>query len=351
MISERPIWEVLSADSFLEYAFLRWVVAQAVRPAIARHIVPQHEVTIAGHTYRVDYAFLGQERIIVVELDGFAFHGHRDAFTYDRLRQNNLQSLGWTVLRFSYDAIRLDTVRCVEQLQAVLRLDGIFTAYLVATPVVSVPDMDSNPITSLAPAPGRVHTMTESYFATVRPNLNLKTLRSCQTEAFAALSNYYGSGGTNAACVMSVGAGKTALGVVATLAFSRQRAMVVTPGSVIRGTFDKAFDHTTVGNVLYGLPGGPLIPGCQPPRVLTLDREDGPIRTVTPQTLREADVLITNFHSLGTGDDPDDLLAKLAPDDIDMIIVDEAHIAAADSYQRTFRRFKGARTLLMSACF
>ena len=33
---------------------------------------------------------------------------------------------------------------------------------------------------------------------------------------------------------------------------------------------------------------------------------------------------------------------KLEPDDIDFIVVDEAHIAAADSYQRTFRHFAGA---------
>jgi len=62
-------------------------------------------------------------------------------------------------------------------------------------------------------------------------------------------------------------------------------------------------------------------------------------------------VILTNFHSLGTGDDPDDLLAKLGPDEIDYIVVDEAHIAAAESYQRTFRHFADARTLLMSACF
>ncbi len=69
------------------------------------------------------------------------------------------------------------------------------------------------------------------------------------------------------------------------------------------------------------------------------------------EELLEADILVTNFHSLGTGEDVDDLLAKLRPDDIDFIVVDEAHIAAAESYQRTFRHFEGARTLLMSACF
>jgi superfamily II DNA or RNA helicase len=62
-------------------------------------------------------------------------------------------------------------------------------------------------------------------------------------------------------------------------------------------------------------------------------------------------VILTNFHSLGTGGDPDDLLCKLKCDDIDYIVVDEAHIAAAESYQRTFRHFEHARTLLMSACF
>ncbi len=62
-------------------------------------------------------------------------------------------------------------------------------------------------------------------------------------------------------------------------------------------------------------------------------------------------MILTNFHSLGNGEDPDDLLAKLEPDDIDFIVIDEAHIAAAESYQRLFRHFSGARTLLMSACF
>ncbi len=126
---------------------------------------------------------------------------------------------------------------------------------------------------------------------------------------------------------------------------------MITPGSVIRGTFDKAFDHQTVGNALYGLPKGPLIPGCRPPQVLTLDRDDGPIRSISRNDLLATDIIITNFHSLGTGENPDDLLAKLRPADIDFIIVYEAHIAAAESYQRTFQHFNTARTLLMSACF
>jgi len=176
-------------------------------------------------------------------------------------------------------------------------------------------------------------------------------LRECQIEAMNALGNYFLAGGQTAACVCRWGAGKTALGVAACLAFARRRALVVTPGSVIRGTFDRALDHEAVGNVLYGLPGGPLIPGSPPPRVLTLDSDEGSIRGVTREELLGAHVVITNFHSLGSGADPDDLLGKLAPDDVDLIVVDEAHIAAAESYQRLFGHFPRARTLLMSACF
>lgn len=351
MPTEIPIYEALSSASFLEYAFLRWVLAPSAKSKIVEMVVPQKEIECAGHRYKLDYAIMGQRNLVAVELDGFEFHGRRSAFSYDRLRQNDLHAAGWVVVRFSYDSIRLETARCVSQLQAVLALDPLLSTLMVENPVVEKPEMSPDPLYGFTPTPRSTSPMSDSYFGQNLNKLNLKTLRECQSQAFAALGNYFGAGGTNAACVMSVGAGKTALGVASCLAFSNRRAMVITPGSVIRGTFDKAFDHQAVGNVLYGLPGGPLIPGCRPPNVLTLDRDEGPIRGVSREELLQADVIITNFHSLGTGEDQDDLLAKLHPGDIDLIIVDEAHIAAAESYQRTFRYFASAKTILMSACF
>ena len=98
----------------------------------------------------------------------------------------------------------------------------------------------------------------------VRDKLNQKTLRDCQTQAFAALANYYRSGGSRAACVMSVGAGKTALGIVSCLAFARRRAMVITPGSVIRGTFDQAFDHEFPRKCSTGFPAERSSPAASP---------------------------------------------------------------------------------------
>lgn len=118
MQSEIPVYEALSSDSFLEYAFLRWVLTPATTLGIVERVVPQQQITSASHTYRVDYAIKGGQRLIAVELDGFEFHGNRTAFSYDRLRQNDLHAAGCVVIRFSYDSIRLDTERCVFQLQA-----------------------------------------------------------------------------------------------------------------------------------------------------------------------------------------------------------------------------------------
>jgi superfamily II DNA or RNA helicase/very-short-patch-repair endonuclease len=326
-------------------------------PELLNYIVGQQRVHVGNHVYLVDDDVVGSDTRISVEFDGFEFHSERQALTYDRLCQNDLASTGRQVVRYSYDAIRSATRRCVEQLQAILSLDSRLRGFVIPNPVAEQPEMNPDPRYALAGRTAAVSgtetevAMPQSYFESVREKLNLRTLRQCQKEAFGALANYYRAGGLSAACVMSVGAGKTALGIAACLGFATRRALVVTPGNVIRGTFDRAFDHQAAGNVLYGLPGGPLLPGAPPPTVRTLDRDEGAVRDITRSQLLQADIIITNFHSLGTGEDTDDILAKLSPEDVDYIVVDEAHIAAAESYQRLFTHFAAARTLLMSACF
>jgi hypothetical protein len=254
MRRDGALYEALPSESFLEYAFLRWVLTPAVESGILELVTPQQEVAHGGHAYQVDYALHGERLRVAVELDGFEFHGSRHAFTYDRLRQNDLHAAGWTILRFSYDSIRHDAGRCVSQLQAVLALDPLLGRFIVPEPTVERPEMDPDPLYAFSPAPSHQRLMADnspiSYFDAVRMRLNLKTLRDCQSQALAALGNYYRPGGMNAACVMSVGAGKTALGVAACLTLAERRAMVITPGSVIRGTFGKAFDHQALGNAL-----------------------------------------------------------------------------------------------------
>jgi very-short-patch-repair endonuclease len=51
---------------------------------------------------RHEVDFHWPEQRLVVELDGWKFHGHRVAFERDRIRDNELQLLGYTVLRFTW---------------------------------------------------------------------------------------------------------------------------------------------------------------------------------------------------------------------------------------------------------
>ena len=341
--------ESVPSDSFLEWAFLKWVLSPASLPGIESVLRPQAEVTSAGgSTYRIDYGIVGTTKRIAVELDGFQFHGSRPAFTHDRLRQNELVNDGWQPLRFTYDSIRSDVRRCVEQTHTALLSDPGLARYVNPAPMIVQPEMDPDPLYALRPPPNRTPT---NWFESARSHLSTATLRDCQQRALGELGNYYSRGGRRAATVMSVGAGKTALGVAASVAFARRRALIVTPGSVIRGAFDSALDPHNPRNVLYTLPNGPLIPGLTPPIVRTLDRDAGPISKTTRDDLLAADFIVTNFHALGSADDPDALLAKLDSDDIDFIVIDEAHIAASDSYLRLFDHFTQARFLLMSACF
>lgn len=317
--------QFVPAASYLEEAFLRWVLTPAADAAIVQRVHSQYPVTVQERTYRLDYLIVGQTLQLAVELDGFAFHSDRAAFTYDRLRQNDLAATGLTVLRFSYDAVRTDTARCVAQLQAMLRRDPVLAALVTAVPLVEVPDMAGDPMRAADPprGTGPVGPAPESsYFDEARDRVDRGPLRSCQDEALAALANYYAGGGRHAAAVMAVGAGKTALGVAAALSFTRRRALVVTPGSVIRGTFASALDAGAPGNVLYGLAGGPMLPGTRPPATLVLDADEEQISRVSRERLLAADIVVTNFHALGTGDKRGDLLAKLEPEDVDFIVVD-----------------------------
>jgi very-short-patch-repair endonuclease len=112
MSPDQTLDKILTSESFLEYAFLRWVLTPAVDRTITSRVIPQQKIQFDTRSYRIDYAITGDRFRIAVELDGFEFHGNRYAFSYDRLRQNDLHAAGWTVLRFSYDSIRLDTINC-----------------------------------------------------------------------------------------------------------------------------------------------------------------------------------------------------------------------------------------------
>lgn len=134
----------LAADSPLEEAFVWKILTPAALPGIIGHVMPQHQVLCGTRAYRIDYVLVGRYRI-AVELDGYAYHGALDAFTADRLRQNDLVIAGYSILRFTHDAIHHDAPRCMAQLQALMRRDPLLCEYVDSAPRVDVPHNGGRP--------------------------------------------------------------------------------------------------------------------------------------------------------------------------------------------------------------
>jgi hypothetical protein len=71
---------------------------------------------IAG--LEVDFAWQGHR--VVVELDGYRYHGTRRAFERDRLRDSALQIAGYRVLRVTYRRLEREPAQVVSDLRALL---------------------------------------------------------------------------------------------------------------------------------------------------------------------------------------------------------------------------------------
>ena len=212
MSSESPVYEVLSADSFLEWAFLRWVLHPATLPSVAERVQPQADFSAGDRSYRLDYEVLGDERRIVVELDGFSFTAHvaRSATTACDKMISPLQTASWSGSRTTRSAAKRHGASSNSSSFSSSTLLSVRTSFRIqpSNQAEVVPDpvaerhLDGNSV-------------SETYFDQARRKINRRTLRLCQDEAFSALTNYYLGGGRHAATVMSVGAGKTALGILA----------------------------------------------------------------------------------------------------------------------------------------
>lgn len=86
-------------DSVLELRLLGIIRRYGLPP-----VTFQHEIWHRGcFVARVDAAY--PDRMIAIEADGFAAHSSPEAFEADHERQNALVALGWTVLRFTRNAI------------------------------------------------------------------------------------------------------------------------------------------------------------------------------------------------------------------------------------------------------
>jgi len=61
------------------------------------------------HGYSVD--FLWRDHRLVIEVDGYQFHGHRSAFERDRRKDQVLTAAGYTVMRITWRQLRYEPLR------------------------------------------------------------------------------------------------------------------------------------------------------------------------------------------------------------------------------------------------
>lgn len=102
------------AGSVLE-SLLRLVLWEAGLQPVSQHVINDRRGAFVA---RVDFCW-PQQRLIV-EADGFAFHSDRAAYRRDRDRLNQLERLGWRVLRFTWEDVRARPAHVVASVRECL---------------------------------------------------------------------------------------------------------------------------------------------------------------------------------------------------------------------------------------
>lgn len=165
-------------------------------------------------------------------------------------------------------------------------------------------------------------------------------LREPQQLAHRAVREHFAAGNEPAIIQIPVGCGKT--GIVATLPFgiAAGRVLVIAPNLTIRRGISDALDIAsrecfwTKTRVLSDFTNGPF--------AAVLDGIDANIHDCL-----ESHFVVTNIQQLASS--ADRWLPQLPPNFFDMIVVDEGHHAAADSWQKVFRRFPNAKVVSLTA--
>ena len=104
------------AGSVLESAFRLLVAAAGLPAPLSQYVVREAGRFVA----RVDFCWEAER--VIVEVDGFAWHSDRASFRSDRYRHNDLERLGWRVLRFGYEDVMSEQAYVLRTLREVLGL-------------------------------------------------------------------------------------------------------------------------------------------------------------------------------------------------------------------------------------
>ncbi len=177
----------------------------------------------------------------------------------------------------------------------------------------------------------------ENYFRDTLVNIiNNNKLREPQIEAYMKIKEYFNSNPHGEALVvLPTGTGKSGLVSIAPFGVSNKRVLVITPGLVTKKSIVKTL-HPLEDNFWLNYD-------------VILDPEDMPVveeyeANMLDSSLEKCHFVVANVHKLYQNNQ-NSLLNRVDPDFFDMVIVDEAHHSAAQSWKNALNYFRGAKVL------
>ena len=182
----------------------------------------------------------------------------------------------------------------------------------------------------------------ESFFLSLDYNIDGNpNLRDPQRDGYLRVQEFLGAGGNNAIVQIPVGCGKSGLAAILPLGIAEGRAIVIAPNLTIKDGLYEAMDVTNRQKCFWRK-AGVLTPDQMVAGPLTCTLDSGNITVAS-----KSHIVVTNVHQLATN--ADKWLSQFSDDFFDMIIIDEAHHAEADSWKKVINRFPNAKVILLTA--
>ena len=188
----------------------------------------------------------------------------------------------------------------------------------------------------------RANTPIESFFTTLDFNIEGNdALREPQREAYIRVFDFFRAGKNRAIIQIPVGCGKSGLAAILPLGIAEGRVLVIAPNITIKDGLYEAMDITNRPKCFWRkarvLTDKQMVFG---PLACTL--ESGNITVAT-----KSHIVITNIQQLATN--VDKWLQQFPDDFFDMIVIDEAHHSAAESWKKVLEHFPAAKIVHMTA--
>ena len=168
------------------------------------------------------------------------------------------------------------------------------------------------------------------------------SLRDPQRDAYSCAAAFFQDGGKKALIQIPVGCGKSGVAAILPFGIAEGRVLVIAPNLTIKDEIHKTLDITNKQKCFWQQRGvledRHMKSG---PYVCTLDSGNLSV-------CEKSHIVLTNIQQFGTNTNADKL-TRFPEDFFDLIIVDEAHHAAAASWKRVFKRFPNAKVANLTA--